>query len=67
VLKVKNPAVKAELDIVLAVHLVQRCGKLSGVLAQTVIAVGIGADIGVAGRGILVDKDRGHSIEPIGL
>ena len=62
-----NPAVKSELDVVGAVYLVERGRQLSCVLAEAVIAVGIGTDIGVAGRGVLVDKDRGHSREPIGL
>ncbi len=46
-----NPAVKAEFEIVLAMNFVDRGRKLSRVLAQAVVAVGIGADVGVPGGG----------------
>src|SRR5215469_17159369 len=67
VVNLVNSAIKPELDLVLAVYLVERGRELSCVLAQAVIAVGIGANIGISGRGVRVDKDRGNSLEPVGL
>ena len=40
---------------------------MSCVLTQSVIAVGIRADVGVSGRLVFINKDRRDSVEPIGL
>ena len=44
VIDLVDPAVKPELDLVRTMHFVERDRELSGVLAQSVVAVGIGAD-----------------------
>ena len=51
VIHLVDTAVKAKLDLVRAVNLVERGRELSSVLAQPVIAIRIGANIGIAGAG----------------
>ena len=62
-----HPAVEAELEFVRAVNLVERDSKLSGVLAQPVIAIRVGSQVGVPCRKIGVEKNRGHAREPVAL
>ncbi len=62
-----DPAVKSKLDLVRAVHLVERGRKLSGVLAQPVVSVRIGADVGITSTRVLIDKDRWHPLESVAL
>ena len=40
---------------------------MSRVLAQPVVSIGIGADIGIAGTRVLIDKDRGDPSESVAL
>jgi hypothetical protein len=67
VVNLVDAAVKPELDLVLAVYLVQVADKLSCVLAQTVIAIGICADIRISSRVYWSIKIAGTPLEPIGL
>jgi len=62
-----DAAVKSELDIVLAVYLVEDGRQLPCVLAQAVITIGVSADVGISGRRVLVNKDRRNAVESIGL
>ena len=62
-----DPAVKPELDLVRAMHFVERGCKLSRVLAQPVVSIRIGTDVGRAVIRVLIDKDRGHAGETIAL
>ena len=70
VVNLVDATVEPELDVMLSVNLVEIGRQLTCVLAQSVIAVGIGPGIraaGGTGRGVRIDKDRRHSLEPVGL
>jgi hypothetical protein len=60
-----NSSVEAKLQFMRATHLVECDRKLSGILSQPVVAIRIGADVGVSGAGVLVDEDCRDPFEAI--